>query len=86
MSDNDTKSFKELAGNLGMTKTELKNMVTAGAQLKDFASISGMTTEQFKKQWKEDATGAINAFIKGLGNTKKQGKSAIALLQEMGLS
>ena len=86
MSDNDTKSFKELAGNLGMTKTELKNMVTAGAQLKDFASISGMTTEQFKKQWKEDATGAITAFIKGLGNTKKQGKSAIALLQDMGLS
>lgn len=86
MSDNDTKSFKELADGLGMTKTELKNMVTAGAQLQDFAKISGMSTEQFKKQWKKDAVGAINAFIKGLGNTKKQGKSAIALLQDMGLS
>ena len=86
MSDNDTKSFKELASELGLTKTELKNMVTAGAQLQDFAKISGMTTEQFKKQWKEDATGAITAFIKGLGDTRKQGKSAIALLQDMGLS
>ena len=86
MSDNDTKSFKELASGLGMTKTELKNMVTAGAQLKDFAKISGMSTDKFKKQWKKDAVGAINAFIKGLSNTKKQGKSAIALLQDMGLS
>ncbi len=86
MSDNDTKGFKELAGSLGMTKTELKNMVTAGSQLKDFAEISGMTTEQFKKQWKKDASGALSAFIKGLGNTKNKGESAITMLTEMGLT
>lgn len=86
MSANNSKAFKEFADGLGMTSTELKNMITAGANLEDFAKVSGMTVEEFKKAWKEDAVGALNEFIKGLGNAEDKGESAITMLSEMGLT
>lgn len=86
MSANDSKGFKELSQSIGMTSTELKQLITAGTNLEDFAKISGMTTEQFKKAWKEDAAGALSAFIKGLGDAESKGESAITMLSEMGLT
>lgn len=83
---NSPKDFKALAGSLDMTSTELKNMITAGTNLEDFAKVSGMTTEQFKKAWKEDAAGALSAFIQGLGHAEDKGESAITMLSEMGLT
>lgn len=86
MSANDSKGFKELSDSIGMTSTEVKQLITAGTNLEDFASVSGMTAEQFKKAWKEDASGALSAFIKGLGNAQDKGESAITMLSEMGLT
>lgn len=86
MSANDSKGFKELSQSIGMTSTEVKQLITAGTNLEDFASVSGMTAEQFKKAWKEDASGALSAFIQGLGNAQDKGESAITMLSEMGLT
>ena len=86
MSANDSMGFKELSQSIEMTSTELKQLITAGANLEDFAKVSGMTTEQFKKAWKEDAAGALSAFIKGLGDAESKGESAITMLSEMGLT
>lgn len=86
MSANDSKGFKELSQSIGMTSTEVKQLITAGTNLEDFAKISGMTAEQFKKAWKEDASGALSAFIKGLGDAESKGESAITMLSEMGLT
>lgn len=58
---------------------------TGGEQLTNFARISGMTTKEFKKAFEEDATKAIAAFLTGLNDTDKNGKSAIATLDEMGI-
>ena len=86
MAANDSKGFKEMSQSIGMTSTEVKQLITAGTNLEDFAKISGMTTEQFKKAWKEDAAGALSAFIKGLGDAEDKGESAITMLSEMGLT
>lgn len=86
MAANDSKGFKEMSQSIGMTSTEVKQLITAGTNLEDFAKISGMTTEQFKKAWKEDAAGALTAFIKGLGDAEDKGESAITMLSEMGLT
>lgn len=86
MSANDSKGFKELSQSIGMTSTEVKQLITAGTNLEDFAKVSGMTTEQFKKAWKEDAAGALSEFIKGLGDAESKGESAITMLSEMGLT
>ena len=86
MSANDSKGFKDLAQSIGMTSTEVKQLVTAGTNLEDFAAVSGMTAEQFKKAWKEDASEALSSFIRGLGDAEDKGESAITMLSEMGLT
>lgn len=86
MAANDSKSFKEMSQSIGMTNTEVKQLINAGTNLEDFAKISGMSAEQFKKAWKEDASGALTSFIKGLGDAENKGESAITMLSEMGLT
>ena len=58
---------------------------TSNDSLKDFAKVAGMSTKEFKKAFKTDATGAIMAFIEGLGDTERLGKSTTAMLSEMGI-
>lgn len=54
--------------------------------LNDFAYIAGMTANEFKIKFKNDVTGALQAFINGLADTERTGKSAIKLLVGMGLT
>lgn len=86
LSANNSMEFKSLADSIGMTSTEVKQLITAGTNLEDFAKISEMTAEEFKNSWKKDATSALTAFIKGLGEAETKGESAITMLSEMGLT
>lgn len=86
LSENDSKSFTDLAQSLGMTKTELKNMIKSGVQLQNFADIAGMSAEEFATTWKSKPIDAIERFIVGLSNTEDQGKSTIQMLQDMGFT
>ncbi len=86
LSANNSKDFRALCDSIGMTSTEVKQLITAGTNLEDFAAVSGMTAEQFQKAWKEDAAGALSEFIKGLGNAENKGESAITMLSDMGLT
>lgn len=76
------------AGGTAFSKllTKLQMATETGKGLDDYAKVAGMTGEQFKQAFAEDATTAINAFLSGLGDTERNGKSAIAVLDEMGLS
>ncbi len=85
MKSNDGKAFKELASSLNMTTNEMTNIMKASKNLEGFASIAGMTGEQFKQAFEKDAVGAIGAFIGGLGDAEDKGSSAIELLDEMGI-
>lgn len=59
---------------------------TGGESLNNFAKVAGMSTSQFQKAFKEDASGALLAFIKGLQNTGDSGESAIKVLDDMGIT
>ena len=59
---------------------------TNSKKLEQFAEISGMSAEQFKRSFKEDATGAIISFTRGLGDANQKGTSAIKILDDMGIS
>jgi len=75
------------AGGTAMSKLlkQLQVAVETGAGLEDFAKIAGMTGKQFQKAFKEDAAKALSAFITGLKDTKRNGKSAISVLDDMGI-
>ena len=42
-----------------------------GDKLEDFAAVAGMTADEFKQAWGEDAAGAMTAFITGLNDTER---------------
>ena len=54
--------------------------------LEDLAKVSGTTAKDFKKAFKEDSAQALSSFIEGLNNTERNGKSAIAVLQDLGIT
>lgn len=83
---NSPKDFKDLADSIGMTSTEMANIVKASANLEDFSRIAGMTADEFKQKFETDAVGAIGAFINGLGTAEEKGESAIEMLNEMGFT
>ncbi|MDI3548125.1 MAG: hypothetical protein PWR10_1777 [Halanaerobiales bacterium] len=77
------------AGGSAMSRVmiEIANAVaTGGDQLELFATVAGMTTDQFSKVFKDDAAGAIITFIEGLDKVSKSGVNVFAVLDELGLS
>ena len=70
--------------------TLISNMSLAvqqgGDGLEQFADVAGMSASEFAAAFEEDAAGAIIPFIQGLGNMESEGRSAIAVLDDMGLS
>ncbi|MCH5212268.1 MAG: phage tail tape measure protein [Oscillospiraceae bacterium] len=60
--------------------TMQKVVAGGGDELKAFAKVSGKSSAEFKKQWKEDASKAFQDFIKGLSKSEDQ----ISLLDELG--
>lgn len=76
------------AGSTAMS-TLINNIYKAtetGEKLSDFASVAGMSAETFKQAWSDDAAGALNSFIQGLNDVERNGKSAIVLLDELGIN
>lgn len=60
--------------------------VQGGQDLEDFATVAGMTSEQFKSIWDSDPSAAFMAFIVGLSQMDDEGESAIAVLNDIGIS
>ena len=58
---------------------------SGGEELDNFARICGMTGEQFKQSFQEDAYNAIMYFVQGLAKGGEQGESAIKMLTDMGI-
>lgn len=57
-----------------------------GDALQNFAKVAGLTTLEFRKKFKEDAAGAVMAFVEGLGRMEERGQSAIGVLDSMGIT
>ena len=74
------------AGGSAMSKLLKKIQVaceTGSDDLKDFAKVAGMSVDDFKKAFEKDAVSALTAFISGLNDTERNGKSAISILDDM---
>ncbi len=77
------------AGGSAMSKLLKKIQVaveTGSKDLDNFAKVAGMTGKDFKQAFEKDAVKALSAFIGGLNNTERNGKSAISVLDDMGIT
>lgn len=59
---------------------------TGSEDLNDFASVANMTSAQFRSAFQEDAAGALYAFIDGLNDVERNGKTATVILDDMGIT
>lgn len=58
---------------------------TGSDRLNEFAKVAGVSADEFRDAFEDDAAGAINKFIQGLNDTERNGKSAVQILDEMGI-
>ena len=66
--------------------TQFELMTASGSEdLEKFASVAGMTAEQFTEAWSADPASVMASFITGLGQLDETGGSAIATLNDLGI-
>jgi len=69
-----------------LISTLYKAVETGSDKLTSFADVAGMSAKEFSAAWREDAVSAMDLFIKGLTDTERNGKSAIVILDELGIT
>lgn len=57
-----------------------------GEGLEKWAGAAGMSGEQFKKAFEEDAAGALVSLVDGLGNAEAQGMTTLGMLEDLGIT
>ena len=80
--DKLTRQINEQSQSLHVLRGEHGKMSDAGGALETFAKVAGLTADEFKVAFEEDAAGAFTAFVEGLG---EQGDAAFAILEELEL-
>lgn len=86
MASNSSSDFKGLASSMNLTTAELKRYMSNADALENFAKVAGMTAEEFQKEYGKDSLRALSLFIQGLNDTERNGKSAVEILDEMGIT
>ena len=74
------------AGGSAMSKVMVDMQLAVekgGERLREYARVANMSSEEFAVAFKENAAEAITAFIIGLNDTERLGKSTISVLDEM---
>lgn len=61
-------------------------VMTGSGSLNTFASVAGMSADQFKTSFQQDASGALISFIEGLGKMSAAGENTFAVLDDLQLS
>lgn len=77
------------AGGTAISRTIVeisKEVSTGGDMLEGYAKIAGMSAETFADAWKNDATGAMVAFIQGLANGVDAGEDMNVMLDSLGVN
>lgn len=74
-------------GSMSRVMQKIQTQVMSGGKdLSKFAEISGMSSQEFQKAWKEDAAQALVEFVTGLGKAKESGEDVTSVLKDMGIS
>ena len=77
------------AGGSSMSKMIKKVQVAVETGSKDldaYADVAGMSVAKFREAFEKDGLSAVAAFISGLNDTERNGRSATVILDELGLT
>lgn len=77
------------AGGTAMSLTLKKigrEVELGGGKLDTFARIAGMSAEDFRRSWQDDAAGTLTQFVAGLDRASQSGESVNGVLTELGIT
>ena len=77
------------SGGSAMSKvlTKMNNAVKDGGEkLQGFASVAGVSGQEFAKTWENDPYKAVQQFEQGLANQNKEGKNVKEMLKDLGIT
>lgn len=77
------------AGGSAMSRSMQKintAVLSSTEELKGFASVAGMTAEEFSETWRTSPIEAIDAFAKGLNKVKEEGGDVTQTLKDLGIT
>lgn len=77
------------AGGSAMSKIFIQiasEVSNAGSNLSTFANVAGMSVADFSRSFRDDAAGAVSAFISGLGKIDKSGGNTLAVIEQLGIT
>ena len=57
-----------------------------GKDLENFASVAGVSAQEFAQMYKDDAAAAMTVFVEGLGTLEDRGQDALVVLDDMGIT
>lgn len=71
---------------ISLTMTQIAQAVDKGGEsLEAYARVAGMSADQFATAFRDDAAGAINSVVIGLGRINDAGGSVFGTLDELGV-
>lgn len=83
-------ALKDVAHRTGLSKDELKTLhkelLEGIVSVERFADVMGVAGDEFVEMFKSDPSGALMTFVEGLASAEDRGVSAIAVLDEMGIT
>ena len=66
---------------------QIDNDVASGSdRLEQYARVAGVSADEFATKWRDDAAGALQIFLGGLGKMRADGENTTAVLDEMGFA
>ena len=72
---------------ISMVMKKMGNEVTGGGdKLGEFARIAGMSSTEFASAWQDNAAGAMDKFIVGLGKAQASGENVNGTLSDLGIT
>lgn len=72
---------------ISMVMKKMGNEVADGGdKIGEFARIAGMSSSEFSTAWKDDAAGAMDQFIIGLGQAQASGENVNGTLKDLGIT
>lgn len=80
--------IKAQAGGGAMTRV-LNTIAKAAAggadEVQGFADVAGLSAEEFQQMWGEEAAGAFDLFVQGLGRVTEEGGNVAVVLDDLGI-
>lgn len=76
------------AGGSAMSKVMIDiaaSVEEGGERVEQFASVAGVSADEFSAKWKSAPGEALSLFVKGLSNAEAQGSSTLGVLADLGI-